>query len=244
MLKTTIVLPTYNEIENLEDMVNALLSLNVVNLSILIVDDNSPDGTGRLADKLVSTYNNVSVLHRHTKAGLGPAYLAGFTKALEMGADYIVQMDTDFSHNPKYIPTMLKTIEKCDLVIGSRYIKGGGVDNRWSLYRKLLSWWANRIYTHFILGFPVYDATAGYRLWKAETLRAINFDKIHSSGYVFQIEMAYTTYKNGLKIIEVPIYFPDRAKGKSKMKSRIVLEAAIKVWGIKFRSLFFGTVKM
>ena len=244
MSKTIVVLPTYNEIENLELMVDSLLSLDKLDLNVLVVDDNSPDGTGKLADALATKHQKrVYVLHRTKKGGLGPAYIAGFGKALSLGANYIIQMDTDFSHDPKYIPNMVQAAKDCDLVIASRYVKDGGVDVSWSFYRKALSWLANMVYTPMVLNFPVHDATSGYRLWKSQTLKQINLDKITSSGYVFQIEMAYATYKKGLKIVEVPIYFPDRQRGTSKMGSHIVMEAAVRVWELKFRYSRLGQTK-
>lgn len=239
MHNITIVLPTYNEVENLPLMIEQLLALEFLQeAKILVVDDNSPDGTGKIADELSKQHpRQINVLHRQTKEGLGPAYIAGFKEAIKNGAEYIVQMDCDFSHDPKYIKDMLQAMNKqnADLVIGSRYIKGGSVDKDWGFYRKLLSWGANSVYIRVILGFGVKDATAGFRLWKRATLEKIGLDSIKSNGYIFQVEMAYVTYKNHLNIVEIPIYFPERKKGKSKMVSNIVIEAAIKVLQLKLR---------
>jgi dolichol-phosphate mannosyltransferase len=229
-----VVLPTYNEAENLPLMVEALLPLPV---SILVVDDNSPDGTGDLADELAAqNRGRLSVLHRAEKSGLGTAYIAGFRRAMELGAEYIIQMDADFSHQPKYILDLIARLEEgYDLVIGSRFARGGGVDQSWSPYRKLLSWFANGIYVRTLLGIPISDATGGYRIWRRETLTGMGLDRIHSNGYVFQVEMAYVAYRLGFRIAEIPIYFPDRARGESKMGSRIVFEAALRVWQLIYR---------
>lgn len=240
MPKTIIVLPTYNEKENLPRIVEAIFALNIIDLEILVVDDNSPDGTGQLADDLRAQYDNhVHVLHRTDKAGLGPAYLAGFKQALQLDADVIIQMDADFSHQPKYLPQILEQIESHDLVLGSRFADGGSVDEKWSAYRKLLSWWANRVYTPTILGMPIYDATGGFKAWRRETLIGMDIDRVQSNGYVFQVEMNYVAYKLGYKIKEIPIHFPDRQIGTSKMDSSVALEAAVRVWDLllRYRSL-------
>jgi dolichol-phosphate mannosyltransferase len=231
-----VVLPTYNEAENLIPMIDALLSLPV-SPRVLVVDDNSPDGTGALADQLAAQHaGQVVVLHRTEKVGLGPAYLAGFQRAIDLGADYIIQMDADFSHQPKYIPELIEKLEQgYDLVIGSRFARGGGVDQSWSLYRKLLSWFANGVYVRVLLGIPVSDATGGYRIWRRETLIGMDMDRVRSNGYVFQVEMAYVAYRLGYHIAEIPIYFPDRERGKSKMGSHIVFEAALRVWQLIYR---------
>lgn len=235
-MRTMIVVPTYNERENLPNFVDAIFALEVPNLEVLVVDDNSPDGTGNLAEELRAQYDQrVHVLHRAEKQGLGPAYRAGFREALAHNADYIVQMDADFSHQPKYILTMLEMIERYDLVLGSRFMKGGGVDESWSAYRKLLSVWANRIYTPLILRLPVFDATGGFKMWKRDTLIGMNLDRIKSNGYVFQVEMTYVAHRLGYKIGEFPIYFPDRQHGSSKMSSKVALEAAARVWQILAR---------
>lgn len=231
-----VVIPTYNEIENLEKLVNQILAIKGYSINVLVVDDNSPDGTGDLANRLSETHEGyIKVLHRKDKGGLGPAYVAGFKKALENNPDYIIQMDADFSHDPKYLPDLISAVKNSDLTIGSRYVKGGSVAKNWGLCRKLLSWFANSFYCRVILQMGVKDATAGFRAWKASALRQLNLDNIKSNGYAFQIEMAYATYKKGLTITEVPIYFPDRAKGNSKMHLNIIFEAIVRVWDIRRR---------
>jgi len=232
-----VVLPTYNEAENLPMIVEQLLALPLPDLKMLIVDDNSPDGTGQIAATWAAQYpTRIFVLHRTEKNGLGPAYIAGFKRAIEMGADVIIQMDADGSHQPRYIPDMLATLEgDADVVIGSRFTRGGGVDKTWSVYRKLLSWFANRIYVRTLLGIPVADATAGYRAWKRATLIGLDLDRIRSNGYVFQVEMAYVAVRLGYRVREIPIYFPDRLRGESKMDSKIQFEAAIRVWQLLAR---------
>ena len=236
MQKVIIVLPTYNEKENLERMVTTLFALNLPNLEILVVDDNSPDGTGDIAEQLREKHDKkVHVLHRQEKNGLGPAYLAGFHEALEMGADIIIQMDCDFSHQPKYVPHLIEKLEKADVVIGSRYARGGSVDPSWGLYRKLLSWWANRIYTPTILSLPIADATGGFKAWRRGTLIGMDIERVQSNGYVFQVEMNYVAHKLGYHIDEIPIHFPDRQFGTSKMDSSVALEAAMRVWQLLWR---------
>lgn len=240
MQQVMVVLPTYNEKENLAAIVAALFDLNLPHFSILVVDDNSPDGTGQLANELSQqNAGRLYVLHRAQKAGLGPAYIAGFKRAMELGADVIIQMDADFSHQPHYLPQLLDKLKSHDVVLGSRFAKGGSVDESWGLYRKLLSWWANRIYTPFILGMPVNDATGGYKAWRRETLIGMDIDRVQSNGYVFQVEMSYVAHKLGYSIAEIPIYFPDRQHGTSKMRSSVALEAALRVWQLlwRYRSL-------
>ncbi|HLU10852.1 MAG TPA: polyprenol monophosphomannose synthase [Oceanobacillus sp.] len=231
-----VVIPTYNERENLPLIVAELLKLPV-DLRILVVDDGSPDGTGEIAEELAAQHNGrVLVMHRTQKEGLGPAYIAGFKHALSLDPDYIIQMDADFSHQPKYIQEMIARLEEGnDLVIASRFARGGGVDAKWGFYRKLLSWFANRVYVPLILNIPVTDATAGYRLWRRQTLIGLDLDRIRSNGYVFQVEMAYVTCRLGFRVAEIPIYFPDRTRGQSKMDFRITLEAALRVWQLLFR---------
>lgn len=236
MPKIILVLPTYNEAENLALMVNELLALPVPDLNILVVDDNSPDGTGQIADELAAQYpQHVNVLHRQAKEGLGMAYIAGFKRALELGADYIMQMDCDFSHQPRYIPGMIEAAENADMVIGSRYVRGGGVDERWSIFRKGISAFANRVYVRALLNIPVNDSTGGFRLWRRQTLIGLDLDRIRSNGYVFQVELTYITHRLGYKVVEVPIYFPDRRLGKSKMDHKVAIEAALRTWQIMFR---------
>lgn len=230
--KIMVVLPTYNEAENLPLMVEALFGLGLPNLHLLVVDDSSPDGTGEIAEALAKQHpDTLSVLHRKEKNGLGPAYVAGFKHVISTGADIIVQMDTDFSHDPKYVPQLLQKIaDGFDMVMGSRYVRGGGVDESWGWHRKLLSWFANRAYVKLLLNIPVRDATGGFRAWKRDTLIGIDLDRIAANGYVFQVEITYVTHLLGYKIAEIPIYFPDRQRGESKMDSKIAAEAALRVW--------------
>ncbi|MDX2163669.1 MAG: polyprenol monophosphomannose synthase [bacterium] len=235
--KLMVVMPTYNEAENLPVMAAALLALPLPALGLLVVDDNSPDGTGQIADRLAAAHpGRVFVLHRTEKNGLGPAYVAGFKRALHLGADLIVQMDADGSHQPKYIPDLIAALDAgADVVIGSRFTRGGGVDSQWSWYRKLLSWFANRVYVRALLGIDVADATGGYRIWRRETLIGLDMDRIRSNGYVFQVEMAYVASRLGYRVGEIPIYFPDRQVGESKMDARIQVEAALRVWQVMAR---------
>ncbi len=231
-----VVVPTYNEADNLPTLVGELLALGVPGLEVLVVDDNSPDGTGQVADDLAQRYpDRVHVMHRAGKLGLGTAYLAGFRYALEQGADYIVQMDADFSHSPGYIPQFLEAVEGCDVVIGSRYVAGGRLDERWGWWRYFLSWWANSVYTRLILGLRVRDVTAGFKCWRRATLEGIGLDRVRSNGYVFQVEMAYLTEKLGYRFRELPIYFEDRRIGRSKMTVPVKVEAALRTWQIRWR---------
>jgi dolichol-phosphate mannosyltransferase len=234
-MKTIVVLPTYNEAENLPKMVQALLNLPVENLSVLVVDDNSPDGTGDIADDLAEEHpGQVEVIHRPDKQGLGKAYIHGFREALARGAEGVLQMDCDFSHSPDAVPRLVAALHDfdCDVVIGSRYVKGGKLDETWGIGRKLLSWWANSIYVRIILGTSVQDATGGFRLWRREVLEGIDLNRIRSNGYVFQVETIYVAQKLGYEITEVPIYFADRTAGQSKMSLRVQIEAALRVWQV------------
>jgi dolichol-phosphate mannosyltransferase len=234
--KTLIVVPTYNEAENIERLVAALLNLPILDLSVLIVDDNSPDGTGKIADALAAQHpERVHVMHRTGKQGLGTAYVQGFRWALAHGYQAIGQMDADFSHNPKDVPRLLEALERADAVIGSRYVPGGKLDERWSLWRRLLSWWANRVWVGVILGSPVRDNTGGFRMWRRETLLGMDLDRVRSNGYIFQVEITYLALRLGYTFAEVPIYFADRKYGKSKMGLRIQLEAALGVFKVRNR---------
>jgi dolichol-phosphate mannosyltransferase len=229
-LKTTIIIPTYNEAKNLPLLVEKLFNLPVPDLSILVVDDNSPDGTGSIADDLCkTTHGRVQVMHRAGKLGLGTAYIQGFKQAIQDGADAVGQMDADFSHPPEKIVELVKTLETCDMALGSRYVPGGKLDERWPFWRKALSGFGN-FYARTILSLPLRDVTGGFRLWKKETLSAMPLDRIRSNGYVFQVEMAYVANKLGFKFKEIPIYFADRRWGESKMSMKIQIEAAIRVW--------------
>jgi dolichol-phosphate mannosyltransferase len=233
-MKTIIVLPTFNEAENLPEIVKAILSHRDPIFNLLIVDDNSPDGTGDIADQLASQHpDQIQVLHRKGRKGLASAYIEGFKIALDEGADAIGQMDSDFSHDPKKLPEMLAALEHADLVVGSRYTEGGSVDVEWPLWRKFLSAFGN-FYARTILNLPTKDVTTGFRLWRREALAALPLDQIVSSGYVFLVEMVYVAHKLGYRLAEVPIYFADRKWGESKMNFKIQIEAAIRVWQARF----------
>jgi len=236
-MRTIVIIPTYNEADNLSAITAKLFALDIEDLQILIIDDNSPDGTGQIADDLAeqSYPGRLHVMHREGKLGLGTAYIAGFSWALEQGADYIIQMDADFSHSPSYIPQMLEQISDQDVVVGSRYIRGGQLDERWSWWRWFLSWWANSIWTRVILGVKTKDATAGFKCWRRNALEHIGLERINSNGYVFQVEMAYVSEKLNFRIKEIPIYFEDRRIGKSKMSIPVKIEAALRVFEIRWR---------
>lgn len=234
--KIMVVIPTYNEASNLPTLIGELLALVALDLEVLIVDDNSPDGTGQVAGDLAERYpDRVHVLHRPGKLGLGTAYVTGFGYALEHGSDLIIQMDADFSHSPAYIPQFVDAIEGYDVVVGSRYVSGGSLDERWSWWRYLLSWWANSIYTRLILGVNIRDTTAGFKCWRRATLEGIGLDRVRSNGYVFQVEMAYLTEKLGFRFLEIPIHFEDRRIGQSKMTVPIKIEAALRTFQIRWR---------
>jgi len=234
--KVMIVLPTYNEAENLPKIVGQLLALDLPGLEILVVDDNSPDGTGQIADELSARHSErIHVLHRPGKGGLGTAYVVGFKYALAQGAERIVQMDADFSHSPSYVPTLVKNTEEYDVVVGSRYVQGGKLDERWGAGRYFLSWWANSVYVRLILGLKVRDATAGFKCWRRKALEGIDLDRVRSNGYVFQVEMAYISERLGYRVHEIPIYFEDRQIGHSKMAMPVKLEAAWRVWALRGR---------
>ncbi len=229
-MKTTIIVPTYNEAENLEKLVTAVLALPLPDLSMLIVDDNSPDGTGEMAEQLGVQYDGrVKVLHRAGKMGLGTAYIEGFRFAIEDGAEAIGQMDADFSHPIDKIVELAETLESCDVVIGSRYVPGGSLDERWPIWRKALSRFGN-FYARTILGLPNRDVTGGFRLWRRETLQNLPLERVRSNGYVFQVEMNYLASRLGYTFKEIPIYFQERRFGTSKMSFKIQMEAAIRTW--------------
>jgi dolichol-phosphate mannosyltransferase len=236
MSKTIVVIPTFNEAENLSNITTALFELSIDGLEILIVDDASPDGTGKLADQLALQYpDRLQVMHRQGKQGLGTAYIQGFNWAIQHSAQYIIQMDADFSHSPSYISQFITLIPEYDVVVGSRYVSGGKLDDRWSWYRWLLSWWANSVWVRIILGTKTKDATAGFKCWQTSALQRIGLDRIRSNGYVFQVEMCYVAEKLGLRIKEIPIYFEDRRLGQSKMDMRVKIEAALRVFEIRRR---------
>jgi dolichol-phosphate mannosyltransferase len=230
--KVIVVIPTYNERDNLPRIVARLDALQMPNLHVLVVDDDSPDGTGDLADKLVlDSPETVGVLHRTQKDGLGRAYVAGITRALDEGADIVIQMDADLSHPAETIPAMVDALATTDaaVVLGSRYVQGGSVAGDWGWHRKALSAWAN-FYVNTILRLHVKDATAGFKAWRAETLRKIDVSSIQSNGYAFQVEMNYRTVKHGMRIVEVPIRFEERAEGVSKMSLGVQFESALVPW--------------
>ena len=230
-MRITVVTPTYNEAENLPKLVSALFSLPL-DLNVLIVDDNSPDGTGKIADELAQKYpGRVDVLHRPGKMGLRSAYLNGFQKILNGDAQALVQMDADFSHDPSTLVTMAKLLESYDVVLGSRYVQGGSVDEQWPIWRKGLSAFGN-FYARTILGLPLHDVTTGYRMWRRETLQHMPIERIQSNGYVFLVEMMYLAHCLQYKIGEAPIYFADRRWGKSKMSVKIQMEAATRIWQV------------
>ncbi|MFS8477716.1 MAG: polyprenol monophosphomannose synthase [Micromonosporaceae bacterium] len=233
----TVVLPTYNESANLPIIVEALLALPLPNLNLVVVDDNSPDGTGKIAEELAATSGGrVCVVHRAGKKGLGRAYVDGMTRALDGGAEYIVQMDADLSHRPEYIPQMLGTLlsTHAGVVIGSRYVSGGSLAKEWGLNRRLLSGWAN-FYVDAVLRMRIRDVTAGYKLWARQTLLDIGLDRIRSNGYSFQVEMNYLAAQRGHKIVEIPIHFEDRQIGSSKMTLAVKLESAKLPFQLRWR---------
>jgi dolichol-phosphate mannosyltransferase len=229
--KALVCLPTYDERENLAPMVEAILA-QVPALEILVIDDNSPDGTGRIADELAARDPRVHVLHRPGKEGLGKAYLAGFAWALERDYGLVLEMDCDFSHDPKHLPAMLAAAADHDLALGSRYVPGGGTVN-WGLGRKLISR-GGSLYARLILGLTARDLTGGFKCFRREVLEAIDLATVQCTGYAFQIELTYRASRRGFRILEVPITFVDRRVGHSKMSRRIVLEAIRKVWSIRF----------
>jgi dolichol-phosphate mannosyltransferase len=252
----TVIIPTFNEAGNLPTLVSKLFSLPLDSLSvpvvsgqhsggeyttsrcwtlnILVVDDHSPDGTGEIADRLaVENPGQLAVIHRPGKLGLGTAYLAGFQHALATGSRVIAQMDADFSHPPEKLVELIQILADCDLAMGSRYIPGGSVDQRWPLWRRALSAFGN-FYARSILNLPVRDATGGFRAWRCETLQALPLDQVHSDGYAFQVEMVFLACIYGFRVSEIPIYFADRHWGTSKMSFRIQREAALRVWQLRF----------
>jgi dolichol-phosphate mannosyltransferase len=235
-MKTIVVIPTYNEVSNVGPIASELWALGIPDLSILIVDDNSPDGTADVAEDLARANPGLMhVLRRPGKAGLGTAYKDGFRKALSMGAEVVIQMDADFSHSPTYIPLMLSLLADNDVVVGSRYVEGGSLDDGWSFGRFLLSWWANSIYTRMILGTRQRDTTAGFKAWRRATLLGLGLDRIRSNGYDFQVEMTCVTERLGYRIAEIPIHFEDRRIGQSKMSMRVKVESALRVWDVWWR---------
>jgi dolichol-phosphate mannosyltransferase len=233
-MKSIVVVPTYNEADNIAAFVHALIDLKVPELNVLVVDDESPDGTGKIADSLAAQHGGVHVMHRTGLRGLGRAYIDGFNWALGQGFDRIIQMDADFSHSPEYIPAMLEKANEYDVVVGSRYVPGGGHDEHWEAGRVFLSAWAN-FYARAILRMQVHDATAGFKCWTHQALETIQLDRVKSNGYVFQVEMAYLCQRLKLRVLELPIYFEDRRIGQSKMSIPVKLEAAWRTWQVGWR---------
>lgn len=238
MSKVLVVTPTYNESENIEKFVNQVLRQHD-NIDVLVVDDNSPDGTGTIVDRLCAANPRVHVLHRQSKMGLGTAYVEGFRFAIANAYDFVFEMDADFSHNPDEIPKFLSKMESSDLVVGSRYTGGVRVVN-WPIRRLVLSYGAN-LYTRVITQMPLRDATSGFKCFRRRVLEAIDLTRIHSNGYAFQIEMDFKAWKKGFRVSEHPITFVDRRSGVSKMSRKIVYEAAFMVWKLKIQSIL-GTL--
>ena len=232
MPSAVVCLPTYNERENLEPMLRALAGKSV---SVLVIDDNSPDGTGGLADRLAGELDYVGVLHRERKEGLGPAYLAGFRRALADGAEFVLEMDCDFSHDPNDVPRLVAAARDSDLVLGSRYVAGGAVGN-WGLVRRFVSA-GGSWYARVLLGTRIRDLTGGFKCYRREVLETIDLDAIESKGYAFQIETTYRALRAGFRVVEIPIRFVDREAGGSKMSKTIVLEAIWKVPALRLAAL-------
>ena len=240
MIKILVISPTYNERKNIKRLVEMILGDNP-EFDLLIIDDNSPDGTSEKVKKLQDDYKNLHLEIREKKSGLGTAYIYGFKWALEHNYDIIIQMDADLSHNPKDLPMMVSQLKKNDLIIGSRYIKGISVVN-WPLRRLMLSYGANT-YSRIITGMPIMDGTGGFKAWKSEVLSDINLDSVRSQGYSFQIEMNFRAWIKGYKIKEIPIIFSDRTIGQSKMSKKIVYEAIFMVWRLRIWKIFGWHVK-
>jgi dolichol-phosphate mannosyltransferase len=232
--RALVIFPTFNERENIETIVQAVLTQDAC-LEVLIVDDNSPDGTGDIADRMASANSRVHAVHREKKLGLGTAYIHGFKWAIQQRYDYVFEMDADFSHDPKYLPDFLTSIKDNDLVLGSRYISGVNVVN-WPMSRLLLSYYAN-VYSRLVTGLPVRDATGGFKCFRREVLEAIDLDQVKSNGYTFQIEMSMRAWVRKFRIKEIPIVFVDRRLGTSKMSKKIVREAIWMVWWLRWAAL-------
>jgi dolichol-phosphate mannosyltransferase len=228
-----LILPTYDEADNIERLVTAVRQRLPESRRVLIVDDNSPDGTGEIADRLAAEHDDVAVLHRQVKEGLGPAYIAGFREALAGGAELIIEMDSDFSHDPAYLPQLLRAMKDADLAIGSRYVPGGGV-TEWGRLRRFISR-GGSVYARAALRVPIRDMTGGFKVFRREVLEAIDLDTITARGYAFQVETNYRTIKAGFRVVEVPIVFRDRREGQSKMSKAIVAEAIWRVPGMRLR---------
>lgn len=241
-MKFLIVVPTYNEIQNLRGLTESIFQVvdtkahlyDVEKVQVLVVDDNSPDGTGQLADELAKKEPRISVLHRQQKNGLGKAYVAGFAWGLDNGFDAICEMDADFSHNPIYLPEFWRLLKDHDVVVGSRYVDGGGVRN-WGAGRKIISR-GGSVYARTLLGMPMQDMTGGYNAWRRKVLEDVDISTLRSEGYAFQIELKWRAWKKKFRIVEFPIIFEDRTAGKSKMSNKIVIEAMMRVAGMRLNS--------
>lgn len=234
--RALVVMPTYNEAESLGGLVPRVLDQDP-RIDVLVIDDASPDGTGAIADDLAARDERVQVVHREGKLGLGTAYLRGFRYGLERGYDYLLEMDSDLSHDPKYLPDLLAAVDDgADLAIGSRYVRGVNVIN-WPMSRLLLSYYANK-YARWVTGLPLTDATSGFKCFRRRALEVIDFERVGSTGYAFQIEMDFRAWKAGMTLVEVPIVFTDRDRGESKMSGAIVREAVWRVWALRLKSLF------
>jgi dolichol-phosphate mannosyltransferase len=235
MKRSLVIIPTFNEADNISELISTVLSV-LETIDVLVVDDNSPDSTGDIVESMQKESKRIHLIRRPGKLGLGTAYVTGFKYALDHGFDYVFQMDADFSHNPKNIPEFLEAAKENDLVIGSRYKNGVRVVN-WPIKRLVLSFAAN-VYTRLITGMPVYDATGGYKCFRRKVLEALDLNKIRSNGYAFQIEINFKAFKKGFRLKEIPIIFEDRRVGISKMSKKIILEAVVRVWSLRIRSIF------
>ena len=234
-MKSLVIIPTYNEVENIQRLIPELMALDPA-IRVLVVDDNSPDGTGKLVDDMARENDRISVLHRPAKLGLGSAYVAGFKYAVKQDVDCIFEMDADFSHDPAMVPDFLEQIKSCDVVIGSRYISGINVVN-WPMSRLLLSYFAN-LYTRLVTGMTIRDATSGYKCFRREVLESINLDDVRSDGYAFQIEMNFRCWRKGYRLKEIPIIFVDRRSGTSKLSQGVINEAVWIVWWLRIQGIF------
>ena len=236
-MKVVVVIPTYNEAENLEDMAAAIFSLPIPDTSLLIIDDNSPDGTGDIADSIARINGErFKVVHRQKKLGLGPAYIQGFREAIDWGAEVIVEMDADFSHDPKYLTELVEYIQDNDVVVASRYTQGGEADRDWGVSRLMLSTFGN-LYASLMTGVKVKDSTSGFKAFRKHVIESIDFDSFICKGFAFQVEMAYVCQRKGFKIFEIPVKFTDRRKGKSKINYSIIIEALIKIPMMRLKHL-------
>jgi len=240
-MKKYLVIPTYNESKNLEQLIDRISLLHIPDLTILVVDDNSPDGTGDVAEDLKARHGNIVVMHREKKEGLGRAYVAGFKRALWDGAELVLQMDADFSHDPKYLPKILEEVANNDVVLGSRYVRGGGTKN-WGIIRRIISRCGN-VYARIVLDIPIRDLTGGFKCYRGEVLQAIDLDTLGAVGYGFQIETTYRAFLLGYKIFETPIIFVEREEGESKFDLGIIYESFWKVLLLRLKKFKRGAEK-